>query len=172
MSTRSLVTTLVGTHYHDRTAPYTEEEQGNIELVRKFRAVPLEERAAFLKPDATVNRIGMASLSDLSGLGMGGYRKDSLPDRHDIIEDIIAKGDRVWAVWSLTATHTGSLYGFPASGNRINITEMAIWRFEGGLVAEHWYFADDFALLRQIGVVPEFEDYAELTRGRWRTAPR
>ncbi|WP_326834811.1 ester cyclase [Amycolatopsis rhabdoformis] len=168
MHTRSLVTNLVGGDYQE--AEYTEEERRNLDLVRKFRSVPLEERAAYLKPGATVNRVGMASLADLSGLGMGGYRNDSLPDRHDVIEDIVAKGDRVWAVWSLTATHTGELYGFPATGNRIDITEMAIWRFEAGLVAEHWYFADDFALLRQLGAIPEFTDYTELTRGRWRTA--
>jgi predicted ester cyclase len=169
VNTRSLVTTLAGADYQE--AESTTEEQRNIDTVRRFRAVSLEERARFLKPGATVNRVGMASLADLSGLGMGGYLKDSLPDREDVIEDIVAKGDRVWAVWSLTATHRGTLYGFPATGNRIDITEMAIWRFEDGLVAEHWYFADDFALLRQMVVLPEFEDYAELTRGRWQTAP-
>ena len=111
----------------------------------------------------------MFSLGLMSGTGMAGYRPDSILDRVDIIEDIIAKGDRVWAVWSLTGTHTGTLYGFPATGNKIDITEMAVWRLKDGLVAEHWYFADDLSLLRQLEVVPEFIDYAELTQGRWRT---
>lgn len=34
----------------------------------------------------------MATLADMSGMGMTGYPKDSLPDRHDIIEDVVAKG--------------------------------------------------------------------------------
>ncbi|MET7994505.1 cyclic nucleotide-binding domain-containing protein [Amycolatopsis sp. NPDC005232] len=34
-----------------------------------------------------------------------GITSNSLPDRHDVIEDIVAKGDRVWAVWSLKAIH-------------------------------------------------------------------
>ena len=149
---------------------YTPEEAVNLELIRTLRAAPLHERRLFLQPDAVVHRNGMYSLGVMSGTGMSGYQPDSILDRVDVIQDIIAKGDRVWAVWSLTGTHTGTLYGFSATGRPIDITEMAIWRIKDGLVAEHWYFADDLTLLRQLGVVPDFHNYSELTRGQWRTA--
>jgi SnoaL-like polyketide cyclase len=76
------------------------------------------------------------------------------------------QGDRVWAVWSLTATHSGPPYGSPATGNKIDITEVAIWRFEDGLVAEHWYFADEFAMLRQLGVPQSRSAWPSRTRCR------
>lgn len=55
----------------------------------------------------------------------------------------------------LADVHPGPDLGhgrFHATGNKIDITEMAIWRFEDGLVAEHRYFADEFAMPCQLGV--------------------
>jgi hypothetical protein len=68
-----------------------------------------------------------------------GYIAASIGDRVDVIEDIVAKDDRVWAVWTLCGTHTGPLFGIPATGKRLEILEAGIWRIEGDLVAEVWF---------------------------------
>ncbi|MGW4028930.1 ester cyclase [Streptomyces sp. NPDC004838] len=151
-SGRSLVTTLSPGHQEPR---YTPQERANLDLIRRYRSAAFADRAAFVGPGARVTRIGMKALGELSGLGAHGYRADSLSDRQDEITDIIAKDDMVWAVWTLRARHTGVLFGIPPTGRALEIVETAIWRIEDQRIAEHWYFADELELLRQLGVLPD-----------------
>jgi hypothetical protein len=78
-----------------------------------------------------------------------GYDASTCSDRVDTIEDLIAKDDRVWAVWTMRGTHTGQLFGIPATGQPIEILEAGIWRLVDGLVIEAWFFGDELRLLRQ-----------------------
>lgn len=91
----------------------------------------------------------MAHLASASG---GDYHPSAIADRKDEILDIIAKGDRVWCVWKIRGTHTGELFGIPATGREIELLEMGAWRFADGKVVEAWFFADEFALAAQLGV--------------------
>lgn len=150
---RSLVTTLLPERPQPRTTP---QERFNLDLIRRYRAAAFADRASFIKPGAPVTRMGMKGLAEMSGLGRQGYLADSLSDRRDEITDIIAKGDMVWAVWTLRARHTGVLFGIPPTGRTIEIVEMAIWRVEGQHIAEHWYFADEIDLLRQLGALTDY----------------
>lgn len=131
---------------------YTDEERANIDVVLKLRSVPFAERKAFMHPQMRHHRWGFMSLADISGLKDGrGYDARTMSGRVDTIEDIIAKGDRVWAVWTMRATHTGQLFGIPATGRPVEVLEAGVWRLQDGLVAEAWFFGDELALLRQIG---------------------
>lgn len=138
---------LVG-RFADRgaTAPYTEEEQRNIATALELRRVKFAQRKAFQADGYVVHRRGMAHLSAATT----GYHPDAIADRHDEILDIIAKGDRVWCVWRITGTHTGELFGIPATGRSIDVLEMGAWRFVDGKVAEAWFFADEYALTAQL----------------------
>jgi predicted ester cyclase len=113
------------------------------------------------------HRWGFASLADISGMKDGtGYDASTCSDRMDTIEDLIAKDDRVWAVWTMRGTHTGQLFGIPATGKRIEILEAGIWRLVDGLVIEAWFFGDELSLLRQLGIVedPRLRAAASLAR--------
>ena len=41
--------------------------------------------------------------------------------------------------------------GVPASGNRVRVAEMMMFRFEGERIVELWEMFDDLALMEQIG---------------------
>jgi len=138
---------LVG-NFADRPAAYTEEEQHNIETAMRLRRASFEERKAFHGPGFVVHRRGMAHLAE-SG---GGYDSSSIADRVDEILDVIAKDDRVWCVWRIRGTHTGELFGNPATGRRVEVLEMGAWRFVEGKVVEAWFFADEYALAAQLDV--------------------
>ncbi|NMI54297.1 ester cyclase [Streptomyces sp. RLB3-17] len=131
---------------------YTPQEQANIDLIVRLRSVPFAERRKFMRPGMCHHRWGFASLADISGMKDGrGYDAHSISDRVDTIADIIAKDDRVWAVWTLRGTHTGQLFGIPATHRRLEVLECGVWRIEDGLVAEAWFFGDELGLLRQLG---------------------
>ncbi len=82
----------------------------------------------------------------------GSYLRGALPDRVDVIDEVIAEGDRVGILFRITGTHTGNLYGIPPTGKKVNVLEAAILRIAGGRVAEGWFMADEAGLLKQLGV--------------------
>jgi len=79
--------------------------------------------------------------------------RSAFSDIEDIVEDMIGEGDRVATRWTLRVTHTGEFRGIPATGRRIKITGIGIFRFsEEGKVVESWDSLDQLGMLRQLGV--------------------
>jgi predicted ester cyclase len=81
----------------------------------------------------------------------GLYLRKAFPDRVDVIERVIADGDRVGLLFRLTATHTGSLFGIPPTGRRVDVYELALLRIVDGQMVEGWFMMDEAELLRQLG---------------------
>ena len=76
-------------------------------------------------------------------------------DIEDTVEDMIGEGDKVLNRWRLEATHTGEFRGIPATGKRITMTGMGVFRFsEEGKVVESWDCLDQLGMLRQLGAIP------------------
>jgi predicted ester cyclase len=69
-------------------------------------------------------------------------------------EDQIAEGDRVVTRWSSAFTHTGNLFGVPATGKRVKQSGIMIYRIKEGKVVEQWAEANMFGLMQQLGAVP------------------
>jgi hypothetical protein len=130
---------------------FTEEEQRNLDLIRRYRAAKVSERGPFWAPGFVRHRAGFKNIAELWG-GPGGMDDASMADRENVLLDLTAKGDRVWGIWRVVGTHTGTLYGIPATGRHIDVIEVGLWRCEDGLIAEAWYFGDDLGLIRQLGV--------------------
>jgi non-heme chloroperoxidase len=79
--------------------------------------------------------------------------RSAFSDIEDVVEDMIGEGDRVATRWTLRVTHTGEFRGIPATGKRITITGIGIFRFsEEGKVVESWDSLDELGMLRQLGV--------------------
>ena len=51
---------------------------------------------------------------------------------------LVAEGDRVAYHTRMTATHVGELLGIPASGARVTIDSLQVWRIDGDKIVEHW----------------------------------
>lgn len=62
----------------------------------------------------------------------------AFPDTRHTIHDLIAEGDRVALHVSATGTHTGEIYGIPATGARVTQTALVIYRLADGKIAERW----------------------------------
>ena len=77
-----------------------------------------------------------------------------IPDLHVTIDDLVAEGDKVAARRSYEGTHRGELLGIPASGKRVQIGGISIFRVAEGKITEHWEQIDGLALMQQLGVFP------------------
>jgi predicted ester cyclase len=82
----------------------------------------------------------------------GQYLRTAFPDRVDIIERVIAEGDRVGLLFRLSATHTGNLFGIAPTGKKVDVYEVALLRIVNGQMVEGWFMMDEAELLRQLGV--------------------
>jgi steroid delta-isomerase-like uncharacterized protein len=71
------------------------------------------------------------------------------------IEDVIAEGNRVVVRWSQVGTHSGDFMGIPATGKQFTIAGIDVHRIRDARMAEHWHVVDQFALLSQLGVLPQ-----------------
>ena len=81
--------------------------------------------------------------------------REGFPDVVSTIEDLIAEGDKVVARWKARATHQGEYMGIPPTGNRVEFTDISVYRIEAGRIAESWNVEDELGLMQQIGAVPE-----------------
>ncbi|MBA3274209.1 MAG: ester cyclase [Chloroflexia bacterium] len=79
--------------------------------------------------------------------------RESFPDVHMEIVDLIAEGDTVVGRFTCSATHTGDWLGFPPTGRRFEaIDEVSIFRFEQGRIAAAWGIEDNLTRLEHLGL--------------------
>ncbi|MFJ9371245.1 ester cyclase [Nocardia sp. NPDC101769] len=106
----------------------------------------------FFSPDLITNGVRV---------GIDGPKKRILKRRNgfpDLITDnqlLHADGDIVAIHLLWRGTHTGPYGGAEPSGKPVEISDIAIWRFENGRVAEIRTVQDQFGLLAQIGYLPD-----------------
>lgn len=83
----------------------------------------------------------------------------AFPDFQETIEDLVAEGNKV-AVWStVRGTHTGRDFeGIPATGRKMTMAGIRIFRVSGGKIFEYWNLWDWQDLYRQLGKVAEAAD--------------
>ena len=79
---------------------------------------------------------------------------DSFSDFTHHIEEVIVAGDRVILRITDRATHTGEFEGVPATGLRIEMGQISIYRVAGGQLVEIREEADVLSLMQQIGAFP------------------
>lgn len=65
---------------------------------------------------------------------------EAFPDTRHEIRDLIAEGDRVVARTYAEATHTGEIFGIAATGKRVSLEAISIYRIADGRIAERWSY--------------------------------
>jgi predicted ester cyclase len=76
------------------------------------------------------------------------------PDGHVTYDIMVAEGDFVAAYATFTGTHRGQLGAFPPTGKSVEAKFLALFRVEGGKIAEIWVEWDNIATLTQLGLYP------------------
>jgi len=77
--------------------------------------------------------------------------REGIPDLNYIIKNLVVSDDKVAVHVVMTGTHTGSLFGMPATNKKIEVNQMQIERIENGKMTEHWRVTDDLTMMKQLG---------------------
>jgi steroid delta-isomerase-like uncharacterized protein len=80
--------------------------------------------------------------------------RTAFPDIVITLDQVIAEGDRVATQGVFTGTHQGEFMGVPATGKRVAVKYIDIWRLEDGKGRENWVRLDIAGLMQQLGVMP------------------
>ncbi len=88
----------------------------------------------------------------------------AFPDIQITIRDMIAEGDRVAVPYTITGTHTGEFMGIPATGRRITVAGISIYRFADGKIVEIWASYDALGMMQQLTISQEEANKAVVQR--------
>jgi len=82
-------------------------------------------------------------------------RLAGFPDLTTSIQDMFVSGDKLAVTLIWRGTHTGPYGGVAATGKPVEVRDTAIWHFTGGKVTEILTLQDQFAILKQVGYLPD-----------------
>jgi predicted ester cyclase len=82
-------------------------------------------------------------------------RLTGFPDLTTSIEDMFVSGQKLAVTLIWHGTHTGPYGGVSATGKPVQVRDTAIWHFRDGKVTEILTLQDQFAILKQIGYLPD-----------------
>ena len=80
--------------------------------------------------------------------------RKALPDMQIKVLQMVAENDLVVVYWRATGTNTHEGMGFPATGKKISIPGMTIFRFKNGKIIEEWGVFDMLLAMQQAGLCP------------------
>jgi steroid delta-isomerase-like uncharacterized protein len=80
--------------------------------------------------------------------------REAFRDAAVTVDDVVAQGDKVAVRYTLEGTHHAAFAGIAATGKRVTLSGMAIFRLADGRIVEGWGCADFLGFLRQLGALP------------------
>ena len=77
--------------------------------------------------------------------------RSAFPDFKLTITELVAVGDRVWAMQKGGGTNLGSFAGHPPTGRQAFVDVIDVCRFENGKLVEHWGVPDQLGMMMALG---------------------
>jgi predicted ester cyclase len=127
----------------------------NIDAVKKYHQVwsngNVEELDEIIAPNFRSHFIGGFEYKGIDGAKNSVLEtKKAFPDWKEDVVDIIAQDDKVVTRYHSTGTQLGNWDGIDSTGNKVDIYEASIYRFENGKIVEQWGFWDEINLKKQM----------------------
>ncbi len=76
--------------------------------------------------------------------------KKAFPDLRMTVDMLVAKGDMVTVVWTFRGTNSAAGYGLPATGAKVEVRGITVWRITDGLIREEWTSFSELGAAQQI----------------------
>ncbi|MFC2165900.1 ester cyclase [Acidobacteriota bacterium] len=122
---------------------YEGMRKGDFDILRDS----LSPDYAFYTPSGSTNPLNVDKT-----VGMISAFYNAFPDIGFNIVDIIAKGDQVIIRESNQGIHQGEFGGIPATGKKIDVSLIAIFRIQEGKIVETWEEANMLDIMQQLGM--------------------
>lgn len=120
-----------------------------------FNKGKLEVADEIISPDYVFHQGPLGEFKGPEGFKrMVTMARTAMPDIHYTIDDMIAEGDRVAVLYTMTGTFTGKLGEIPPTGKRVNMKQVFFYRFKDGKEVEALPLHDANELNRQLGINP------------------
>jgi steroid delta-isomerase-like uncharacterized protein len=81
--------------------------------------------------------------------------RQGVPDLTYVIEETIITPERIVARVLVRGTHSGTLFGIPASGKNFEIRQINVEYIKNGKIVEHWRVTEELQWMRQLGVIQQ-----------------
>lgn len=65
------------------------------------------------------------------------YFRQTLPDLAVTVQRLIASDDEVVGIWRVAGTHQGSLFGYPATGRRLEWSNASVFKVDHGKITDY-----------------------------------
>jgi steroid delta-isomerase-like uncharacterized protein len=135
------------------------QAEANKAIIRRYRQAHEQNDMAALDEIVAADLISHSHLPNVPAGREGGkmVHQGSLaafPDGQTTTDDLIAEGDKVVERFTFAGTQKGDFMGIPASGKRVTVTGMSVFRIANGKIVEHWGENDGLGLLMQVGAMP------------------
>ncbi len=132
------------------------EQEGNKQVARAFFEEVLD-RGRFDKyaESHAKDFVAHASNHDATlaeDIAAAMEERKALPDMKVRVNQILAERDLVAVYWTASGTNTQAGMGFPATGRKIKIDGMTLFRFKAGRICEEWSVWDMLSVMRQAGL--------------------
>lgn len=79
---------------------------------------------------------------------------NAVPGYTDVVTNLVAEGNMVAYISTMSGTQSGPMGDLPASGKEFTLVNIVMQRFEDGKIAETWVSWDNVAMLTQLGFFP------------------
>jgi steroid delta-isomerase-like uncharacterized protein len=120
-----------------------EINKGNLDIFQKLYAPDFK----YYFPSNT-----STPMSREDEMAMAKMMKTAIPDMDEQITEIFAVKDRVIVRFFAYGTHKAALEGVPATGNKLTVSAICIFRLKDGIIVEEVEEANMLGLYQQIGM--------------------
>lgn len=118
--------------------------KGNLKLMDELVAAEFVDHEEF--PGMKPGREGLKEFFTMF--------RAAFPDLQFQVNDLVAKGDKVWVYITIRGTHKGQFMDMAATGKQIEVKGFDVIRFVNGKAVEHWGLTDSMTMMMQLGAMP------------------
>lgn len=118
--------------------------------VGKMNITAMEQHLAadFVGHDLPPDLNGREGFKKFVGMLAASFSDTTQIEAHEVI----GNNDKIVVRWSSTGRHTGEFMGIPATGQRITLKGIDIFRLAEGKIADLWQEMDMLGILQQISL--------------------
>lgn len=108
-------------------------------LFEAFDAVDTAAMDELLSPDFVAHGLAPLFTEDAPGWKqLAAHWAAGFSDEQLTFNDFLAEDGKVAVRWTSQATHSGEVFGIPATNRRVTIKGIEIYRLAGGRCTEYW----------------------------------